>query len=39
MYEFIEAELGFVSLLSARQFMYPVMDSNLEKGSISHSSI
>lgn len=39
MYEFREEELGFVSLLSARQFMYPVMDSNLEKDSISHSSI
>lgn len=37
MYEFIEAKLGFVNLLCARQFSYPGIYSNPEKNSFNWS--
>lgn len=37
MYEFIEAELGFINLLCARQFTYPGIHSNPEKNSFNWS--
>lgn len=37
MYEFIQAELGSVNLLCARQFTYPVIEASLEKKPLNWS--